>query len=84
MRKGKIYRCGYCGDVTDILGRPLDGMIREDVINLIESEKNIEVEKVHGDCCAYEREERREWVQVTRDMAIDAGDRNLEGEWVKW
>lgn len=23
-------------------------------------------------------------VQVSRDMAIDAGDRNLEGQWIQW
>ena len=31
-----------------------------------------------------ERESQRQMVQITRDMAIDAGDRNLEGQWVKW
>ena len=34
-----VYRCGYCGDVTDETGTPLVGMIREDVISLIETKK---------------------------------------------
>lgn len=28
--------------------------------------------------------EEREIVQVTREMAIDAGDRKLEGQWIRW
>jgi hypothetical protein len=28
--------------------------------------------------------EQRGKVQVTRDMAIDAGDRSLEGQWIEW
>ena len=31
-----------------------------------------------------ECESQRQMVQVTRDMAIDAGDRSLEGQWVEW
>lgn len=38
--------------------------------------------------CFYEEQQeadnRRQMVQVTRDMAIDAGDRSLEGEWIEW
>lgn len=36
---------------------------------------------------ATEQEEERnepEMVQVTHDMAVDAGDRSLEGQWVEW
>ena len=84
MRDVTVYRCGYCGDVTDEMGTPLEGMIREDVINLIETKKETQVHQTHGECCQWEWEERRQWVQVTKDMAIDAGDRNLEGQWVKW
>ncbi len=28
--------------------------------------------------------EPEQWMQVTREMAIDGGDRALEGQWVKW
>ncbi len=30
-----------------------------------------------------EEEPREQWFQVTREMAIDGGDRRLEGQWVK-
>lgn len=40
------------------------------------------------ECIAYgqdiERENQRQMVQVQRDMAIDAGDRSLEGQWIEW
>lgn len=29
-------------------------------------------------------EERENWVQVTREMARDAGDPSYEGAWIKW
>jgi hypothetical protein len=32
----------------------------------------------------YEHEEENRWVQVTRDMAHDAGDLSMEGEWIRW
>lgn len=31
-----------------------------------------------------ENERQSRLVQVTREMAIDAGDRNLEGQWIEW
>ena len=31
-----------------------------------------------------QRDERENWVQVTREMARDAGDPSYEGAWVKW
>lgn len=84
MKINKIYRCGYCGDVTNNLGAPLTGNFREKVIELIESNKNIEVEQTHGDCCSHEWCDEPQMVQVTRDMAIDAGDRSMEGRWIEW
>lgn len=35
-------------------------------------------------CIRLSAKRERQFVQVTRDMAIDAGDRSLEGEWVEW
>lgn len=29
-------------------------------------------------------DERNRMMQITKEMAIDAGDRNLEGKWVMW
>lgn len=85
--KAEIYRCGYCGDVTDEVGNPLEGYIREDVMNLIESDKNVETIQTHGECCVYNemmKEEQRRMVQVSREMAIDAGYPEMEGRWIKW
>lgn len=31
-----------------------------------------------------QRDERENWVQVTREMARDAGDPSYEGAWIKW
>lgn len=28
--------------------------------------------------------EENRWVQVTREMALDAGEPSLEGQWIKW
>jgi DNA-directed RNA polymerase subunit RPC12/RpoP len=28
--------------------------------------------------------EENRYVQITRDMALDAGDSSLEGQWIKW
>lgn len=80
----KVYRCGYCGDVTDENGIPLDGEPRQRVINLLETYGDSRTHKTHGSCCQHEWEEQRRWVQVTREMAHDAGDPNMEGAWVKW
>ena len=29
-------------------------------------------------------QERNSMMQVTREMAIDGGDRSLEGTWIRW
>jgi hypothetical protein len=39
-------------------------------------------ELTHGDCCGNKAQER-EMVEVTRDMAIDAGDPSLEGQLIE-
>lgn len=36
------------------------------------------------DAMKQEREERESMMQVTKEMAIDAGDCKLEGQWIKW
>lgn len=41
-----------------------------------------ELERMHYEEQA--SEEERRWMQVTREIAIDAGDRRLEGEWIRW
>jgi hypothetical protein len=29
-------------------------------------------------------EEQERWMEVTKEMAIDAGDRSLEGQLIRW
>jgi len=45
-----------------------------------------ESEMEHRDNCpAMEQEpEPPNMVQISRDMAIDAGDRSMEGQWIEW
>jgi len=35
---------------------------------------------VNGQCCPNEDT----YIQVSREMALDAQDTSLEGEWIKW
>jgi hypothetical protein len=70
----KFYRCGCCGCPTDKGGHPISGEITDEQLN--------NAELVQGYCCLEQEQER--YVRVTRDMAIDAGDRSLEGQTIKW
>ncbi len=36
------------------------------------------------ECAEYLDDIDDEWVLVTREMALDAGDPSLEGQWVRW
>lgn len=65
--KEKIERCGACGDFPHMTA---------DQLNAIpEQELNERTELIHCGCENYEEPR-----YVTRDMAIDAGDRSLEGQ----
>jgi hypothetical protein len=74
---GLFYRCGYCGQPTDKDGRPLD----IEVCDLLTDENLNNAELVHGYCCPPQQDN---YIIVTRDMAIDAGDLSLEGERWRW
>ena len=39
-------------------------------------------EQTQGDCCRAEHDSHFE--QVTREMAMDAQDMRLEGQWIEW
>lgn len=75
----KIYRCGWCGCPTNEKGQNLEGKDFKRVVNIIEKYGDSHTEKTHGDCCIREHTETR--MRITKDMAIDAGDLNLEGEY---
>jgi hypothetical protein len=76
----KCFRCGWCGQSTDKDGRVLS----RNEVRAIDPESKAfhNAEQTHGDCCINEQENRR--VQVTREMAMDAGEPEMEGAWIDW
>lgn len=77
----KIYRCGHCGTPTDENGVPLTGEELKRVTDIIDEIGDSKTELLHGkDCCINDPYYNR--IQVTRDMALDAQDPSLEGEWI--
>jgi len=77
---GIIYRCGYCGNFIDEQGNPYSP---EETIRMLNG-INMDEILLHGECCVYEQMQEKEYVTVTRDMALDAGDPNLEGQTWVW
>jgi hypothetical protein len=68
------YSCGYCG-------QPLD----EDDHDVIDIPDDYDPNKYpHSVCgsCNYEQSMEAQRMRVTREMALDAGDPSLEGEWI--
>lgn len=72
------YRCGWCGAPCQENGECLNP---EEYKNWTDEDWN-NVEKVHGECCIEEQNKIANRMQVTRDMAIDAGDPSLEGQYI--
>jgi hypothetical protein len=71
------YRCGYCGNITDSKGYVLS---IEDAEELLKLDVDIDkAEMTHGECCVNEQESNM--VQATREMAMDAQDMRLKGQW---
>lgn len=77
LAAGLFYRCGDCGQPTDKDGLPLD----IEVCKLLTDDNLNSAEFVHGYCCPPQQDN---YIIVTRDMAIDAGDLSLEGERWRW
>jgi len=75
----KIKRCGYCGIPLDNECNPLSP---EECKKLTEKQLN-EAELICGSCCIDEQQ-KDNYIIVTKDMASDAGDPNLEGMRWKW
>lgn len=76
----KMYRCGWCGSVTKQDGSFISV---DELKELKYSEKDYNsAEQTHGVCCAQYEQQESNKMQVTRDMAIDAGDPSLEGQWI--
>lgn len=76
-----LYRCGRCGTYTDKEGNPIDfEKFPEEADRIYQINNNFgdtTTEAVNGNCC--QEDERHEKMRVTRDMAFDAGDPDLEG-----
>ncbi len=74
----RIYRCGYCGAPTTADGCVLDKSRFNRVVEIIAR---------YGDkrttltmCGCYQPLDHMN--QVSREMALDAGDPSLEGQWI--
>jgi len=82
----KIYRCGWCGHPTDKDGNCLQNESFKKAVSILETYGDVKhTHLVNGECCLYgNNSPEREMMQVTRDMASDAQDPSLEGQWVKW
>jgi len=78
--KVKRYRCGWCGHPTSSDGTPIPyKTLRAHTVTDWDG-----AEHLNGKCCPGGRYEERPVYQVTREMAMDAGDLSLEGTWSNW
>lgn len=77
----KIYRCGYCGIPTNKEAQPLETNCLGKAIRILETYGDYRTHKVDGFCCI---EEQSRMVQVSREMAHDAGMPEIEGSWIRW
>jgi hypothetical protein len=75
----KCFRCGWCGSPTDKNGV----VLTPEQIEKSSLDYDF-AESVHGDCCAGQKwlENENEMQQITREMAMDAGDMSLEGQYI--
>ena len=82
----KIYRCGWCGYPTDKDGNCLANEGFEKAKKIIDTYGDGEhTHLVNGECCPNgDGTHEPQMVQVTKDMATDAQDPSLEGQWVQW
>lgn len=69
-----MYACGYCGCPCDKRG------------NQLETPKNYNPKNYKQIVCrrCAEELEAEKYIRITRDMAIDAGDMDLEGQLWRW
>ena len=78
--KNKIYRCGYCGTPVGLDGQPLS---IEDC-QMITDEQLNNAELIQGLCCEEEVCGQDNYVTISKEMAMDAGDMSLEGQRIRW
>lgn len=77
----KIYRCGNCGSFTTEDGSPISDEEFKKVKKIMDEIGDSKTELVHGDCCVHEFMKFTQ-MRVTHDMALDAGDPDLEGTFI--
>lgn len=78
----KVYRCHYCGRFVAEDGSFLKEEEFEKMEKMDEQIRDSKTELVLGHCCMDEDNRDPGRMQVTRDMALDAGDPSLEGTWI--
>lgn len=66
----KIYRCGYCGQPTTDDGDVLDESDTKRVKRIITEYGDHHTIKTHGECCLWEWEEQREYLQIIREQEM--------------
>ena len=82
----KIYRCGYCGCPVNEDGSSIREIVDGEITveEYLEKYKDVDVEQIQGNGCCDPREDERQMVQVTGDMAIDGDCPEMEGAWIEW
>jgi hypothetical protein len=74
----RIYRCGWCGIPTDSTGVILSGARSYSAMRIIE--RYGDKRTTLTDCGCHRETENM--MQVTHEMAMDAQDMSLEGQWI--
>jgi hypothetical protein len=76
----RLYRCGHCGIPTDTKGKPLEDKRFEKAVKILERYGDKRTTPTECGC----EQEQGSMMRVTHEMAMDAGDPRLEGQWVSW
>lgn len=85
VQKNVIYRCGWCGYPVDQNGSPLSEIKTNiDANRYLDEHKDCTEVHVNGFCCPCGDESPDNMVQVSREMALDAGMPEIEGTLIHW
>jgi len=61
----KLYRCGWCGNITHSTGQMInDEKTWKRVNNLLTTYGDSHTEKTHGDCCRHEYETHNQYEHI--------------------
>ncbi len=70
------YICGWCGHPCKEDGTPWE-QIPDDF-----DPSTIDYKNIQGSCCEDQEENQR--IQITKEMAMDAEEPEMEGMWIDW